>query len=44
MTRGEDGEENPPGTGGLMDDLPGTVKSFEVDKMLEDSVPALEKR
>ncbi|PIX10064.1 MAG: hypothetical protein COZ75_03525, partial [Flavobacteriaceae bacterium CG_4_8_14_3_um_filter_34_10] len=40
MTRSD--EENRPGTGGLMDDPPGGVRNFEVDKMIEDSVKAIE--
>jgi hypothetical protein len=41
MTRGQKGEENPPRVqGGVMSDPPGRVQSYEVDKMLEDSVPA----
>jgi len=43
MTRGSKrDEENPPGTGGLMDDPPGNVRNFEVDKMIEDAVKAIE--
>ncbi len=41
MTRGQNKEENRPGTGGLMGDPPGHVTSREVDKMLEDAIPAL---
>jgi RHS repeat-associated protein len=37
---GQKEEENPPGTGGLMDDPPGRVLPFEVDKMLRDSIEA----
>ena len=32
MTRGQKGEENKPGTGGLMDDPPQHIQPFEVDK------------
>ena len=41
MTREYSQEEGRAGTGGLMVDPPGKVKSSEVDKMIEDAIPAL---
>jgi hypothetical protein len=38
MTRGQQGEEGRPGSGGLMTDPPGHIKSSEIDKMLQDAI------
>ncbi|HTF22203.1 MAG TPA: putative Ig domain-containing protein [Chryseolinea sp.] len=39
MTRSQSQEEGRPGSGGVMVDPPGPVKSEEVDKMIQDSIP-----